>query len=301
MQRFFITYIVLVISFTAQGQLIDNMKGAAFNTEMFFNETFLKINRIESITVSYAMKRTGRPIENKPDIKIYSFNEQGQLIKIDAVTSVLSRIDSTHIAIDRNELGLVSQRTEASKRGFTSVFFEYDSKGNVIKTENKTSENESDEKLKLVPGFQYAINTETYQYAEPDANTLQKQSFNNYGLPFATTRIIRDPSGYILREENEQTIGGKSNHILYSYNDHGWISEKKTVNPQKPELPIRQEYFEYDKLGNLTGFKVHSNGKLVRDLEIIYTPTFFIDAVLDQDMSTKDILISRYSFQFRKP
>jgi len=107
MQRFFHLLLALFLSNLASGQLIDNMKGAAFNTEMFFNETFLKINRIESITVSYAMKRTGRPIENKPDIKIYSFNEQGQLIKIDAITSVLSRIDSTHIAIDRNELGLV--------------------------------------------------------------------------------------------------------------------------------------------------------------------------------------------------
>jgi hypothetical protein len=46
------------------------MKGAAFNSEMFFNENFLKSNRIETITVSYAMKRTGRPIENRPDMKM---------------------------------------------------------------------------------------------------------------------------------------------------------------------------------------------------------------------------------------
>jgi len=300
MLRFLHLFLALFISHLSIGQLIDNMKGAAFNSEMYFNETFLKLNRIENITVSFAMKRTGRPIENKPDLKIFSFNENGQLIKIDAITSILSKIDSSHIAIDRNELGLISQRTEASKRGFTSTLFEYDSKGNVIKTENKTSENESDDKLKLISGLQYSINSETYQYSEPDGMTLQKQCFNNYGLPFATNRVISEPSGYIVREENEQTIGGKSIHILYSYNEHGWISEKKSINPQKPETPIRQELFLYDKYGNLTGFKVYSNGKLIRDLEVIYTPTFFIDAVLDQDMSTKDILISRYTYQFKK-
>ncbi|MFM7770040.1 MAG: hypothetical protein ACKO8Q_05725, partial [Bacteroidota bacterium] len=110
-------------------QIIDNMEGGAFTKEMYFSEPFLKANNVSSITMSYSLKRSGRAIESKPDIKIYKFNANGQLTQIDAIITILTHVDSTHIEIDRNELGLISQRTEASKKGYTSSIFEYDNNG----------------------------------------------------------------------------------------------------------------------------------------------------------------------------
>ena len=123
MIRYF--FIILSVFFVQYGksQILDNREGKAFQQEMFFSQEFLWQNKISSITGVCQMKRTGKAIENRPDITVYHFNETGQLSKIDAVTSVLSNVDSTHIVFDRNELGLVQNRNELGRNGYSTTAF----------------------------------------------------------------------------------------------------------------------------------------------------------------------------------
>ena len=137
---------VSIVQF-ANAQIIDNREGKAFQQEMFFSQEFLWQNKISTITGVCQMKRTGKSIENRPDITVYHFNETGQLSKIDAVTSVLSIVDSTHIVFDRNELGLVQNRNELGRNGYATTAFFYDQKGRVERIDNSVSENKSIEKL----------------------------------------------------------------------------------------------------------------------------------------------------------
>ena len=283
----------------AHSQIIDNREGKAFQQEMFFSQEFLWQNKISSITGVCQMKRTGKAIENRPDITVYHFNETGQLAKIDAVTSVLSIVDSTHIEFDRNELGLVQNRNELGRNGYTTTAFFYDQKGQVERIDNSVSENKSIEKLKLVPGLTVTVNSESFKYSEPSSLILRKESFNNYGLPYAIDLIYRDSAGFVTREEKELTLSGKSYTKLYSYNDKGWIAQIPTVESSSNK-ETKRETFQYDRIGNLTKVSYYSNAVLQREIEILYTPTSFIEATLDQDMGSKDILITKYSYEFRK-
>ena len=245
------------------------------------------------------MKRTGKAIENRPDITVYHFNETGQLAKIDAVTSVLSMVDSTQIIFDRNELGLVQNRNELGRNGYNTTSFFYDHKGRVERIDNSVSENKSIEKLKLVPGLTVTVNSESFKYSEPSALILRKESLNNYGLPYSIDLIYRDSSGFVLREEKELTLSGKNLSKEYSYNDKGWIAEITTVeNSSKKET--KRETFQYDRIGNLIKVSYYTNAVLKREIEILYTATSFIEATLDQDMGSKDILITKYTYEFRK-
>ena len=294
-------FLILLVGLVqiAHSQIIDNREGKAFQQEMFFSQEFLWQNKISSITGVCQMKRTGKAIENRPDITVYHFNETGQLAKIDAVTSVLSIVDSTHIEFDRNELGLVQNRNELGRNGYTTTAFFYDQKGQVERIDNSVSENKSIEKLKLVPGLTVTVNSESFKYSEPSSLILRKESFNNYGLPYAIDLIHRDSAGFVTREEKELTLSGKSYTKLYSYNDKGWIAQISTVESSSNK-ETKRETFQYDRIGNLTKVSYYSNAVLQREIEILYTPTSFIEATLDQDMGSKDILITKYSYEFRK-
>jgi hypothetical protein len=297
-RNFFIILSVLFIQI-GNAQIIDNREGKAFQQEMFFSQEFLWQNKISTITGVCQMKRTGKAIENRPDITVYHFNETGQLAKIDAVTSVLSLVDSTHIVFDRNELGLVQNRNELGRNGYATTAFFYDQKGRVERIDNSVSENKSIEKLKLLPGLTVTVNSESYKYSEPSSFILRKESFNNYGLPYSVDLVYRDSAGFVTREEKELTLSGKNLSKLYTYNDNGWIAQITTLeSSSKKEL--KKETFQYDRIGNLTKVSYFTNSVLQREIEVLYTATSFIEATLDQDMGSKDILITKYTYDFRK-
>lgn len=292
-------FILLFFAPFINAQIIDNREGKAFQEEMFFSQEFLWQNKVSSITGVCQMKRTGKAIENRPDITVYHFNETGQLSKIDAVTSVLSIVDSTHIEFDRNELGLVQNRNELGRNGYTTTSFFYDQRGRVERIDNSVSENKSIEKLKLIPGLTVTVNSESFKYSEPSTLILRKESFNNYGLPYAVDLVYRDSAGFVTREEKELTLSGRSFSKVYTYNDKGWIAQISTIeNATKNEA--KRENYSYDKIGNLTKVSYYANDSIQREIEILYSPTSFIEATLDQDMGSKDILITKYTYEFRK-
>jgi hypothetical protein len=297
-RNFFILLSVLFIQF-GNAQIIDNREGKAFQQEMFFSQEFLWQNKISTITGVCQMKRTGKAIENRPDITVFHFNETGQLAKIDAVTSVLSIVDSTQIVFDRNELGLIQNRNELGRNGYNTTAFFYDQKGRVERIDNSVSENKSTEKLKLVPGLTVTVNSESFKYSEPSEFILRKESFNNYGLPYSIDLVYRDSSGFVTREEKELTLSSKSFSKHYTYNDKGWIAQITTIESSSNK-ETKRETFQYDRIGNLTKVSYYSNGILQREIEILYSPTSFIEATLDQDMGSKDILITKYTYEFRK-
>jgi hypothetical protein len=111
--------------------------------------------------------------------------------------------------------------------------------------------------------------------------------------------VFRDTAGFVSREEKELTLSGKNSSKIYTYNDKGWIAQISTIDGAT-EKEMKRETFHYDRIGNLIKVSYFSNAVLQREIEILYTPTSFIEATLDQDMGSKDILITKYSYEFRK-
>ncbi|MBL7941282.1 MAG: hypothetical protein JNM00_00855, partial [Flavobacteriales bacterium] len=105
--------IVLLVCHCAgilQAQIIDNRNGKAFEDEMFFNQEFLWQNKIRVVSATTTIKRPSRPIEPRPDVLVYHFNEVGLLQQIDRVRSVLQFVDTTSILFRHNGLGEVELR-----------------------------------------------------------------------------------------------------------------------------------------------------------------------------------------------
>jgi hypothetical protein len=182
----FMLALILSVSETASAQLIDNRIGNAFNEEMFFSQQFLWMNKIQSVTGVVSVKRPGKPIEQRPDISVYRFNEVGLMTRMDKVTSVKNLIDSLTIKFKRNDLGSIEFREETGTRGYYSTGFVYDDQGRLIRMEYGTAENISTIKNKLEPGRTIAINAESVIWNEQENGVIRKSVYN----PFSVTSCL---------------------------------------------------------------------------------------------------------------
>lgn len=263
---------------------------------MYFNQEFLWQNKIRTISGKVSVKRPNRPIEQRPDRLIFHFNEVGLLREINKVTSVLSLVDSMRVEFRRNDLGEVELRSEKGPRGYASTSFHYDQQGRVTRTDYSKTENISDQPEVLESGRSILVNSETFEYFVLPNGAARRKAFNNYGLYYADLMEQRDSLGYLRSEREELVMSGRTIERRYVYNDRGWIGEITSSDNQGG--PVHRTEFYYDKWGNLVKTEYYVADELSREIEVLYTETMLIEALIDHDLQSRDIFITKFSYEF---
>jgi hypothetical protein len=286
----------LVQGNSLSAQLIDNRIGNAFNEEMFFSQQFLWMNKIKSITGVVSVKSPNRPIEQRPDISVYRFNEVGLMTRMDRVSSVRNLIDSLTIKFRRNDLGSIELREETGTRGYLSTGFVYDDHGRLIRIEYGTAENIATLKNKLEPGKTIALNAESVIWTEQENGTLRKSVFNNYGLHYSNWTITKNPKGFIESEVEELIMSGRTKTKTYDYNEHGWISKIEWTDNMSSGR--KAQTFVYDGMGNMQKVEYFDGKSMTREIEVLYSPTMLVEAFLDHNLENGDIIITKFSYEY---
>ncbi|MFN0031939.1 MAG: hypothetical protein ACKVOR_07255 [Flavobacteriales bacterium] len=289
-------FIVALFVVPASAQIIDNRLGNAFKEEMFFNQQFLWTNKVKSMTGTTSIKRPNRPIDQRPDLLVYHFNEVGLLNQLDKVSSVLTIMDSLTIEYQRSQTGEVETKTENGTRGYFTTQFNYDKDGHLTRLDFAKAENISQDKNKLEPGRVININSETFAWTEIGPGVWKRANYNNYGLHYSNLTITRNEAGYLVSEVEELMMSGRTTTRTYTYDEHGWISNIETTDNQTANK--KTEVFTYDKLGNLTKVEYKDKDVLVREVEILYTATMLVEAFLDHDIQSHDIVITKFQYEF---
>jgi hypothetical protein len=279
-------------------QLIDNRIGNAFNEEMFFSQQFLWMNKIRSITGVVSVKRPSKPIEQRPDISVYRFNEVGLMTRLDRISSVKNLIDSLTIKFKRNDLGSIELREETGTRGYYSTGFVYDDQGRLIRVEYGTAENISTVKNKLEPGRTISINSESVVWNEQENGVVRKSVYNNYGLHYSNWTITKNPKGFVESEVEELIMSGRTKTKSYTYNEHGWIAKIESADNMTGGK--RAQTFIYDSLGNVQKVEYFDGKNMTREIEVLYTPTMLVEAFLDHNLENGDIIITKLSYEYFK-
>jgi len=293
-----VVFMCSAITAELSAQLIDNRIGNAFNEEMFFSQQFLWMNKIKTITGVVSIKRPGKPIENRPDISVYRFNEVGLMTRMDKVSSVKNLIDSLTIKFKRNDLGSIELREETGTRGYYSTGFVYDEQGRLIRIENGTAVNVSTVKNKLEPGQTIAINAESVIWSEQENGVIRKSVYNNYGLHYSSWTITKNPKGFVEKEVEELIMSGRTKTKTYSYNEHGWISQIETSDNMSSGK--KAQTFIYDKLGNVQKVEYFDGKGMTREIEVLYSPTMLVEAFLDHNLQSGEILITKFSYEYHR-
>jgi hypothetical protein len=292
--------LILLMLYASVGnaQLIDNRIGNAFNEEMFFSQQFLWMNKIRSITGVVSVKRPSKPIEQRPDISVYRFNEVGLMTRLDRISSVKNLIDSLTIKFKRNDLGSIELREETGTRGYYSTGFVYDDQGRLIRVEYGTAENISTVKNKLEPGRTISINSESVVWNEQENGVVRKSVYNNYGLHYSNWTITKNPKGFVESEVEELIMSGRTKTKSYTYNEHGWIAKIESADNMTGGK--RAQTFIYDSLGNVQKVEYFDGKNMTREIEVLYTPTMLVEAFLDHNLENGDIIITKLSYEYFK-
>lgn len=272
--------------------------GNVFKDEMFFSQEFLWLNHIKTITGVTSIKRPNRPIDQRPDVVVYKFNEVGLLSELDKVSSVQSLVDSLRIEYKRNDLGEVELKEENGTKGYFITNFNYDPHGKLIRMDYGKAENISTEKGKLLPGLMSTINSESFTWSEPVNGMTRKSVFNNYGLHYSNWTITKNELGYYVSEVEELIMSGRTTTRKYSYNERGWIESIETSDNMTSGA--KRTTFVYDNTGNLLKVEYFEDKKMFREIEVLYTPSMLIEAFLDHDIRSHDIIITKFSYEFYK-
>jgi hypothetical protein len=220
------------------------------------------------------------------------------MTRMDKVSSIKNLVDSLTIQFKRNDLGSVALREETGTRGYYSTGYVYDDRGKIIRVEYGTAENIATQKGKLEPGRTVTINSESMIWNEQENGTVRKSVYNNYGLHYANWTIVKNPKGFVESESEELIMSGRTKTKTYSYNEHGWISQIESSDNMSSGK--KAQTFRYDALGNVQKVEYFDGRKMNREIEVLYTSTMLVEAFLDHDLETGDIVITKFTYEYYK-
>ncbi|MFZ6051919.1 hypothetical protein [Halocola ammonii] len=300
MKRKFTLILLLnvLITTSAQSQLIDNRTGRAFEDEMFFSEEFIENNNIESVRGESWIKRNGETMKKLPGGEEYVFGEEGKLKKLYKVRKMFGSLDTLHILWDYNSHGNVVEKVESDKRGFYAERNEYGEEERLEEKRYYRYSNKSTTRARFEPREEYLINKEQFEYKEIIDTVTVRITLNNHGLPYKKVKTVKNSNGYLLSETLEYTVSGQKIRSVYSYNNNGWISSIKEEH--SPGGNTSEKKFVYGEMGNLLFIDHFENGKKKYRTELIYDERMLLHSTIHRELESNIMNITKYFFTFRK-
>jgi len=285
--KFLITLFFL-FSLQVFSQVLDNRNGEAFTDRPFFNEKFVKENKLKKLEGSYVYKKTGEVMKTTSYKYVYNFDQEGHLASSyetnlddgtkDTVWNIYEYDAKNHLIIHR--------KTDLD--GFLTVHYTYDEKGRVIKEEYKR---DIDSLGKIVRSLSF--NEEKTTYSDYGDQT-KKTKYNNYNLPYLDEFVRYDSIGYLIERVERIRMTSTTFTNTYSYDERGKLAAIQKTSNRKEGI-IEESRFRYDELGNLIEKHIYKDGVFTTDIQIIYnSKSKLLATVITKQVSTGFLMILRF-------
>lgn len=285
--------LILLFPLIGKSQFLDNSKGTAFSEIPFFNEKFVKNNKIKSLKGTYTFKKMGDVMRETDLVFQYDFDTKGHLTQSFETNIVTEKIDTNLLMYSYHNSGNLAFVRKKNQTGYYSTLYFYDSNNRIIKEEYRRDIDTAG--TFFVPSFERSLilNFETIKY-ETNGKAEKAIVHNSYGFPYKEIISSIDSSGYLISKEEKLKFGNQIISYKYDYNEKGWISSLKilNLNHSKMNQEIR---FRYDEFGNLIEKHIYKNNQFITDIQVIYNlKTGLISSILTRDVATNFISILRF-------
>ena len=290
-------FLFFLLSLNTKAQLLDANK-QLFDEDPFFNEKFIKINKIKSIKGSWSSKKVKDIIRKKNVDFYYEFDENGMLQQ--QYSTFLSqdiKKDTNVIAYTYNNENKIIVKRKTDNNGFFSLTYDYDAKGNLLKETYAREENASNTKNDFNLKKQYIIKTDSFHYERLSNNQEKITHYNSYGKSYKETFYYYDNLGYLSEVYTKYLIGNKKSKITYKYNETGKLSERTTHADLNKNF-IKKEVFIYDEIGNLMEIKTYENDEYKTSTQFLYDKNMLMTAQLTKVITTEFLTIIQYEYGF---
>jgi hypothetical protein len=290
-------FLFFLLSLNTKAQLLDANK-QLFDEEPFFNEKFIKANKIKSIKGSWSSKKVKDIIRKKNVDFYYEFNENGMLQQ--QYSTFLSqdiKKDTSVIAYTYNSENKIIVKRKTDNNGFFSLTYDYDVKGNLLKETYAREENASNTKNDFSLKRQYIIKTDSFHCEQLSNNQEKITYYNSYGKSYKETFYYYDNLGYLSEVYTKYLIGNKKSKITYKFNETGRLGERTTHTDLNKDL-IKKEEFIYDEIGNLMEIKTYENNEYKTSTQFLYDKNMLMTAQLTKVIATEFLTIIQYEYSF---
>ena len=286
--KLFVFFLVF-ISIEGYSQILDNTLGHAFTDQPFFNETFIRKNKIKKMTGKYTVKKPGDMMRQTEFKYVFSFDSLGHVVSTYETKNDNGFKDTIINYYVYDSLNLMHIHRRNDSHGFTSKYYDYDSSKRIILEE--TRREVINEKGHIEQSV--ILNSESMKY-EVFPNQIKKTIMNSYNLPYMDVFSNYNNDGYLLDVEERLRMTSSSVKCVYEYNGKGLISAIKTLSDIEGKFD-EEWFFKYDDFGNVYEKLIYKNGVHVTDIQIIYsTDTKMLYSVLTRDVRTNYIYILRF-------
>ncbi|HIP33101.1 MAG TPA: hypothetical protein EYG86_10085 [Crocinitomicaceae bacterium] len=284
-----INILFILFSFSISAQVLDNQKGNAFTDAPFFNEDFIRKNRIKQLSGYYVLKKKGELMKTTKYKYVYQFDKEGHFVSSYETMPLDGTKDTIWSVYEyNNDQLMVFKKTD--QEGFTSVYYKRDEKGRVIEEAHKREVYDTKDVIIQTLNF----NTERFEYYDFDRQT-KRTKFNSYDLPYLDEFFNYNELGYLVERIERQKMTSDTYTFSYEYNEKGLLSAiRKSSNREDGFL---EEFtFKYDELDNLIEKHVYKKGVFITDIQIIYnSKTKLISSIFTRQVSTGYLTIIRFN------
>jgi hypothetical protein len=289
-----LVFFIFGIQFPVFCQMLDNSKGEAFGDLPFFNQDFIRRNKIKQITGAHSAKRQGELI-NDTDLKsVYEFDSLGRLIHHYETVFDKKEFDTLLTAYIYDASGAITSIRTVGNGGTSSLRYVRDSLHRVSEKSFVKEIDTSGSILDNEPELITIINSEFMKYDSVPLELRCKYS-NSYGFSYMDKSWYYHPEGYLLREEERLRMTNGLTILSYAYNERGYISSIST-DLNADGAPEKQLAFTYDEMGNLLEKKVYKNNDFLYEVQIIYnSKTGLMSSIFTRDIKTGFISIYRFN------
>lgn len=290
-------FLFFLISLNTKAQLLDANK-QLFDEDPFFNEKFIKINKIKSIKGSWSSKKVKDIIRKKNIDFYYEFDKNGMLKQ--QYSTFLSqdiKKDTNVIAYTYNNENKIIVKRKTDNNGFFSLTYDYDAKGNLLKETYAREENASNTKNDFSLKKQYIIKTDSFHCEQLSKSQKKITYYNSYGKSYKETFYYYDELGYLSEVYTKYLIGNKKSKITYKFNEIGRLAERTTHADFNKNL-IKKEEFIYDEIGNLMEIKTYENDEYKTSTQFLYDKNMLMTAQLTKVIATEFLTIIQYEYSF---
>ena len=116
--------------------MLDNREGNAFTDRPFFNQEFIRDNRIHKLNGMFTYKKPGEVMRQTEYKYVYEFDSLGRLVSSFETRKDDGTQDTTWNKYFYSEKGEMIEHKKGDGKGFTSTTFEFDEEGRIIRKSN---------------------------------------------------------------------------------------------------------------------------------------------------------------------
>ncbi len=280
--------IFVMCSIFSFGQVLDNRQGEAFTEKPFFNESFIKENKIKEIKGEFSYMKTGKGLVPMKYYSSYSFDNQGHLVESYETRPDDGSEDTTFNYYFYNEADLLELHRATEKEGLLAIHYSYDSLDRLVGKEFKRDIDSNGQIIRTL-----SFNKERIAYFDYDKQ-LKCTYYNNYDLPYMDEFFNYNEMGYLMERIERIKMTSTVYTYQHEYDEMGKLSAIRKIS-NKSEVPVEEMEFSYDELGNLIEKLIYRNGILKTNIQIIYNAkTHLLESVITTEEATGFMMVCRY-------